>query len=100
MAQMKVEITGLSATLNNLDKEYKEFLRRTAIELKTELQNKTPVKSGNARKGWKDSVKGDKIQVSNSVDYIERLDKNHSPQTKGQGIVKPALDSFNRKKLK
>lgn len=98
MAQIKVEMTGVSATLNNLDREYQEFLRRTAIELKTELQKYTPVKNGNARKGWKESVSRNRIEVSNSVDYIERLEKNHSPQTQGKGIVKPAIASLNRRR--
>jgi hypothetical protein len=98
MAQIKVEMTGVSATLNNLDREYQDFLRRTAIELKTELQKYTPVKNGNARKGWKESVSRNRVEVSNSVDYIERLENNHSPQTKGRGIVKPAIASLNRRR--
>jgi hypothetical protein len=99
MAQMKVEITGLSATLSKLDKEYKEFLGRTAVALKEELQKATPIDKGNARNAWKQRVSRDSVEVSNNVPYIERLEKNHSPQTKGKGIVKPALSSFNRRKI-
>lgn len=99
MAQIKVELTGVSATLSQIDREYKSFLGRTAVALREELQKKTPIDSGNARSKWKESVKGNRVEVSNNVPYIERLEKNHSPQTRGQGIVRPAVASFYRRKI-
>lgn len=93
-------MTGVNATLNKLNKDFKEYLERTAMELKSDLQDFTPTRSGNARKGWKTTISNNAIEVSNSVAYIERLENNHSPQTKGQGIVKPALSSFNRRNKK
>lgn len=99
MAQIKVEMTGVSATLSKLEKEYKDFLGRTAVALRQELQKHTPIDKGNARNNWKESVKSDSVEVVNNVPYIERLENNHSKQTKGRGIVKPALSSFNRRKV-
>lgn len=51
------------------------------------LRKITPVDSGNARK--KTTVSKDQVHADYA--YAERLDKNWSPQTKGQGLIEPTL---------
>jgi len=39
---------------------------------------------------------GDKIMISNYGPYIESLENNYSPKTRGEGIVKPTMDTIWR----
>ena len=99
MAQLKIEVTGVDAALKDINETYQEFLERAAVELKSDLQKYTPIRSGNARRNWQETTSKDGFEVTNSVPYIERLENNWSKQTRGKGITGPALKSFNRKKI-
>ena len=98
MAELKVTFEGLEAAEDQLKRDFKEFLKLKAEQLNDSLVAKTPIRSGNARSKWKSTVSKDGFESVNRVPYIERLENNWSKQTRGRGIVKPALNDFNRKK--
>lgn len=50
----------------------------------------TPIRSGNARRNWKKSDSPGLFEVSNSVPYIEQLEKGRSKQAP-RGIIKPTV---------
>ena len=61
------------------------------------LVQATPVRSGNARRGWKNQVTKDTFTLENRVPYIDRLENNWSKQTRGRGIIGPALNQVKGK---
>lgn len=69
-------------------------------ELLRNLRDKTPIDQGQARRGWNKRTKTNKVKIANRVPYIERLEDNYSRQTRGRGILKPAINKTraNRKR--
>lgn len=98
MAELRLTVTGIQAAEAQLKRDFQKFLETKAKQLNDSLIDATPIRSGNARANWKSTVNRDGFESVNRVPYIERLEKNWSKQTKGKGIVGPALNSFNRKK--
>jgi hypothetical protein len=89
---MEITITGISnvnsvlnKTLNNLVKEIVEDVNTTIVSL-------TPVKSGNARRGWKKTANS----VENDVPYIGRLEAGSSRQAP-RGMIMPTLTQIKGK---
>lgn len=80
--------------LKEIARDYNEYQQR----LFTNLVSQTPIRSGQAQRGWKEVAKmgdvikqgGKKVVIRNDVPYIERLDKGWSAQARA--IVKPVLD--------
>ena len=97
MAQLRVEIQGLAATQLALRNGLRAAVKEIATATHASLVAHTPVKSGNARRGWRTTVAGDTFTTQNRVPYIERLENNWSKQTRGQGIVKPAIQKIKGK---
>jgi hypothetical protein len=71
-----------------------EELSKTTLDA---LVVATPVKSGRARRGWQAKTGKDTFTVENSVPYIQRLENNWSKQTRGRGIIGPALNQVKGK---
>lgn len=98
MAKLSVSVSGLSGMQQSLDRQLKAAVGKLAAELEKQLRAHTPIDTGNARRGWKTRTQRDGAkEVSNSVPYIERLENNWSKQTRGQGIVKPAISKLPRR---
>jgi hypothetical protein len=84
---------------SNIIKEAKAYLaqevRAFSNELLSQLRQATPiapVKGGRARAGWSQKQTNTyQSRLSNRVPYIERLENNYSKQTRGRGIMKPAI---------
>lgn len=77
----------------DLNKMIKKIVDQVTDDLQSELKLKTPVDTGRARDGWIKN-KGRKVNtITNSVPYIEELDKGHSNQAP-RGIVEPAIEKI------
>ncbi len=77
----------LRSVERSVDKLIQDVSRQTIKEAKAN----TPIRSGRARKGWAESSKGPGMfEVSNSVPYIEQLEKGRSKQAP-RGITKPTV---------
>jgi hypothetical protein len=78
---------GVKTSVANQVKEFSQ-------DLLSSLQTETPYRGGRARSGWlKKTSSPFNVKLSNTVPYIERLDQNYSKQTRGRGILKPAIAS-------
>lgn len=97
MAKLSVSISGLPQMKLALDKELKRAVVKVAAVLEKELRAHTPIDTGNARRNWRTQMKQTGAEVKNTVPYIERLENNWSKQTRGQGIIKPAIRKLPRK---
>ncbi len=78
--------------------EMKIALQRVGNILLDEAKKQTPFKEGRARRGWTKTQSGNTVRVVNRVPYIERLENNYSRQTKGRGIMKPAITGTNKRR--
>lgn len=98
MAKLSVSVSGSSQMRLGLDKQLKNAVSKLAAELQKQLRAHTPVDTGRARNGWITQTRRDGAkEVHNRVPYIERLENNWSKQTRGQGIVQPAIKKLPRR---
>lgn len=81
----------IKSTIKAVRDNVKGELEGFSNDLLANLKAETPVANGRARRGWTKRSNRDKIRLNNAVPYIERLEKNYSKQTQGQGITKPAI---------
>lgn len=72
-------------------KEIRKELLGFGNDLFNNLKSFTPIKKGRARRGWVKAESNNSVKLKNGVPYIERLEANYSKQTRGRGIVKPAI---------
>ena len=85
---------GLRVTFGKVRKGVDQELKAFGSDLLDNLRKLTPIgqpNGGRARKGWSKRETTNKVALQNRVPYIERLEDNYSNQTKGRGILKPAI---------
>ena len=82
---------GLRVTFEKVRKGVDQELKAFGSDLLDNLRKLTPVNGGRARRGWSKRETTNKVALQNRVPYIERLEDNYSKQTKGRGILKPAI---------
>lgn len=92
----RVEVKGLRAVLRNIDRIVEKQVAELSEELKDTARAKTPIRSGNARRNWKDKQDKRGFTVENKVPYIERLEAGSSKQAP-RGIVGPTLTTIKRR---
>lgn len=92
----RVEVTGLRAVLRNIDRIVEKQVAELSEELKSTARAKTPIRTGNARRNWKDKQDKRGFTVENRVPYIERLEAGSSKQSP-RGIVGPTLTEIKRR---
>ena len=91
---IKVRLTPpVKVTAKSVRDDVKKELEGFSTDLLAQLITITPYVSGRASRGWTKRSNRDKVRLVNTVPYIERLENNYSKQTKGKGIIKPALKS-------
>ena len=78
-------------TADSVRNKVKKELEGFSTNLLSNLKSATPVASGRARRGWTKRSLDKRVKLVNRVPYIERLQNNYSKQTRGKGIVKPAI---------
>ena len=82
-------MADLSDLILKYDKRV-DALIGVADEAAAEIQTRTPVDTGAARKSWKKAVVGNYIYWTNWVAYIRRLEYGHSKQAP-RGMVRITL---------
>ena len=84
-------------------REVKKELQVVGEILLQEAKRTTPiakVDGGRARRGWIKRTTGNTVTVANRVPYIERLENNYSQQTRGKGIMRPAIRNTNKRRVR
>lgn len=93
---MKITVTGVGGVGRGLDLEVKNLVAKIVNEVYVEARNNTPVKTGNARRGWRKDLTSPGASVTNTVPYIERLEAGASKQAP-KGIIGPTLSQIKGK---
>jgi hypothetical protein len=87
---MRIEVRGIQSDIEKIRRELDVQINKLADEIQTRARSNTPIKTGNARKGWKQQKEKDGYAVVNRVPYIERLEAGASRQAP-KGIIGPTL---------
>ena len=93
---MKITITGVDSAKRGIQSEIKLLVARLADEVLVDAKANTPVKTGNARRGWNKKINQIGAVVDNRVPYIERLEAGASKQAP-RGIIGPTLQQIKGK---
>jgi|SRR6056300_1288038 hypothetical protein len=96
-------IPSARTVVNAIRRELRAELNKVGNALLEEARAATPIapkNGGRARRGWTKTQSGERVSVSNRVPYIGKLENNYSKQTKGRGIVKPAIGATNRRRTR
>ena len=88
---MKISISNVSALDQDLKQVLIDAVKEVAQITWEEAKKATPIKTGNARQKWTKNIGNTEFNIENRVPYIEALEKNHSKQTRGKGIIMPTL---------
>lgn len=80
----------------DLDKTVSRIIREVSDDLTKELRSRTPVDTGNARRGWKNKPSRREATISNKVDYI-----TYAPDGVGleEGLSKQAPRGFVKQSI-
>lgn len=92
-----IKVSVNIADPSQLERELGRFVEGLMADIVVTARRKTPIQSGNARRGWKQTGRGTQSQVENSVPYIGRLDRGSSRQAPN-GIVKPTINEVAKRK--
>lgn len=79
----------------DMEKESKRFISAVMRDVEEVAQDVTPVDTGQARRGWRNTNKG----VLNNVDHITHLEDGWSKQAP-TGIGRPVIKEINRRYIK
>jgi hypothetical protein len=94
---MKISVVGLNLVREGLQRDFRKLIKEVADITQQEAVKATPKDTGHARSQWKKTVTESNFSVNNHVPYIEALEKNHSKQTRGKGIIMPTINNTNRR---
>lgn len=94
--EFKIQVVG-DTSLKGLSQAVDSVIQRLVPELQSQIRSRTPIDTGQARRGWQTR----KNIVENRVPYIERLEKGYSRQAPSgfmrQGI-KAAINNIGKSK--
>ncbi len=100
MANVSIRVVGLNQTKADLRAKFENKVRQVTKELETALKNFTPVRTGRAQAGWRATSNKLSGAISNSVPYVQYLEKGTPkmrPANRGRGIIGPSLNSIKGK---
>jgi hypothetical protein len=92
---VEVEVRGLNETLVYTEEFAAGFQNLALKIIKENLQDRTPVRTGRARRGWTASESGPKYRgryLENKIPYVIYLDEGHSRQ-QPKGFIKRGIDA-------
>jgi len=89
MIDIRVKFNS-NKVIAELSNDVAQMVRQVSQDLFDTLKQKTPVRSGRARRGWRLQRQGKlRYKVANRVPYIDRLDEGYSKQAP-RGMTRPA----------
>lgn len=89
---MQFSVSGVNSVIIELRKVVDDTKKEVLDTLVTEIKPRTPIDTGNARRGWTKR----RDTVRNDVPYIERLEGGYSKQAP-RGFTKQAINATVRK---
>ena len=101
--QVTVTYKGFKETGLELEQFVEQIKADLQTEVSTDIKQRTPYKNGTARRGWKERTSGRDLEVRNTVDYIERLEKGYSSQARNgftQQAITTAVTSVSNRPIK
>ena len=91
-----ISITGLVETTRGLKSDLAKFTKDFSDDFVKTAKSFTPVRTGNAKKGWQQRPSTHGANIENKVPYIGRLEAGASRKAP-QGIIGPTLTTIKGK---
>jgi hypothetical protein len=95
--KIRANIVVSPALSRKIDKAVAKFTETVMEDFTDIARDKTPVDTGAAQAAWRFNANGKNSTTTNRKPYIKRLDDNWSTQTRGRGIIDPAIRQIQRK---
>jgi hypothetical protein len=89
---MAVTVTGVDEVMRTLQMVVQNEITTLQETYQEEVRKRTPIKSGQARRGWQKRTVSNGKAIANSVPYIGRLENGYSRQAPS-GFVNQAIDA-------
>ena len=86
--KITIDVFGADSIRSELSKEIDDLKAFVASTFTSEVKSRTPIDTGNARRGWQQRTS----QIENRVPYIERLEGGYSKQAPN-GFVNQAINA-------
>jgi len=94
---LTIQVKGLERATNFIFRKIDKLVSRVSQDTLAKAISVTPVRSGRAKKSWRQIKKGRRsFEVVNNVPYARRLDEGYSKQAP-RGITRPASKAIARK---
>ena len=93
---MTITFTGLGLAISNIESEAARLIKNISDDTEEIVKANTPIRTGNARRNWSETVTPKSFQIKNQVPYIERLEAGWSKQAP-KGMVGPTLTQVKGK---
>ena len=97
---MSVTTKGFDRIIVDLKKSIADEIEYISDTYQSEVKQRTPILTGQARRGWRERTRGNDREVRNQVPYIERLEGGYSRQAP-RGFVKQSVTAtLNKRKTR
>lgn len=93
---MSISVKGLNSFKKEIQEQVKKLVSDIQETYQSEVRKRTPIDTGNARRGWQKRTKSGNAVIENQVPYIERLEGGYSRQAP-RGFVNQAVNATVRK---
>jgi hypothetical protein len=94
---LRIKVTGLNNANKAIQRKVDRLVEKVSDDVLVVARDKTPIRLGKARNGWKKRKLTKGAVIENRVIYIDKLDQGSSRQAP-RGIVGPTIAEIKRRK--
>jgi len=94
---LRIKVTGLKQFNKEASKKVDRLIDKVSNDVLIVARDKTPIRLGKARRGWKKRKTNRGTVIENRVLYIDQLEQGSSRQAP-RGIVGPTIQEITRRK--
>lgn len=95
---LKIEVRGVAAAIDDVKSQYQDFLERVADKIVEEAPKFTPKRTGLASRSWRVDKQQGNFEVTNTQSYTRYLEKPYVKSRQApRGIIGPTLTSVKGK---
>ena len=94
---LRIKVTGLKQFNKEASRKVDRLIDKVSNDVLIVARDKTPIRLGKARRGWKKRKTNRGTVIENRVLYIDQLEQGSSRQAP-RGIVGPTIQEITRRK--
>lgn len=94
---LRIKVTGMEQFNREAQRRVNQLIEKVSDDVVVVARDKTPIRLGRARSGWKKRKTPQGAVVENRVIYIDKLEQGSSKQAP-RGIVAPTIQEILRRR--